>query len=53
MPNKPRICPLRENFKHKPKILLVMTSLKPSEFDDLPVHFSAAWEMDGLAIIPS
>jgi len=53
MPNKPRICQFRENFKHKPKFLLAMTNLKPSKFDDLLVHFSAAWEMDGLAIIPS
>jgi hypothetical protein len=31
-------------LKHKPKTLMAMTSLKPSEFDDLLVYFSAAWE---------
>jgi len=33
-----------EELKRKPKTLLAMTSLKPSEFDGLLVHFSAAWE---------
>lgn len=33
-----------EELKHKPKTLAAMTSLKPSEFEGLLVHFSAAWE---------
>ncbi len=32
------------DLKRKPKTLTAMTSLKPSEFDGLLVHFSAAWE---------
>lgn len=31
-------------LKHKPKTLIAMTSLKPSEFDELLVQFKAAWE---------
>lgn len=31
-------------LKHKPKTLMAMTSLKPAEFEDLLVPFSAAWE---------
>ena len=37
-----------EDLKGKPKTLMAMTSLKPSEFDELLVHFTAAWkEMTG------
>ncbi len=35
-----------EELKHKPKTLMAMTSLKPSEFDALLVHFTAAWEAE-------
>ncbi len=33
-------------LKHKPKTLAAMTSLKPSELDELLVHFSTAWEAE-------
>jgi hypothetical protein len=33
-----------EELKRKPKTLRAMTSLKPSEFDALLVHFTAAWK---------
>ena len=32
-----------EELKRKPKTLKAMTSMKPSEFDELLVNFSAAW----------
>jgi hypothetical protein len=35
-----------EELKHKPKTLMAMTSLKPSEFDALLVDFTAAWHED-------
>jgi hypothetical protein len=33
-----------EELKRKPKTLRAMTSLRPSEFDELLTHFTAAWE---------
>jgi hypothetical protein len=41
-----------EELKLKPKTLLAMTSLRPSEFDELLVPFSSAWE-EGAGADPS
>ncbi len=35
-----------EELKLKPKTLLAMTSLRPSEFDELLTHFEVSWEQD-------
>jgi len=35
-----------EELRLKPKVLRAMTSLNPSEFEDLLVHFSEAWEKE-------
>ena len=35
-----------EELKRKPKTLMAMTSLRPSEFDELLVLFSSAWEAE-------